>query len=72
VEFVGKQEIKSCLFIALAGTLSCQFKASGKGSRRRRNDDNINDLDISRDLNTLFSGDSENVFLVKASYWWNL
>jgi len=35
-------------------------------------DDNISDLDISRDLNALFSGDSENVFLVKASYWWNL
>jgi hypothetical protein len=35
-------------------------------------DDNLNDLDFSRDLDRLFSGNSENVFLVKASYWWNL
>ncbi len=35
-------------------------------------DDNINNLDVQRDLDRLFSGDSENVFLVKASYWWNL
>ena len=35
-------------------------------------DDNINNLDIQRDLDRLFSGDSENVFLVKASYWWSL
>lgn len=35
-------------------------------------DDNLNNLDIQRDLDRLFSGDSENVFLVKASYWWNL
>jgi hypothetical protein len=34
--------------------------------------EDYNDLDISRDLDRLFSGDSENVFLVKASYWWNL
>ncbi|MEE9555164.1 MAG: DUF5916 domain-containing protein [candidate division Zixibacteria bacterium] len=39
---------------------------------RSEPDDNLNDLDISRDLNRLFSGESENVFLVKASYWWNL
>ena len=36
-----------------------------------RNED-LNNLDVSRDLDRLFSGDSENVFLVKASYWWNL
>ncbi len=35
-------------------------------------DDNLNDLDFSRDLDRLFSGNSENVFLVKASYWWSL
>jgi hypothetical protein len=35
-------------------------------------DENLNNLDIQRDLDRLFSGDSENVFLVKASYWWNL
>jgi hypothetical protein len=34
--------------------------------------EDYNDLDVSRDLDRLFSGDSENVFLVKASYWWNL
>jgi len=32
----------------------------------------INDLELSRDLENLFSGDAENVFLIKASYWWNL
>ena len=35
-------------------------------------DDSINNLEVSRDLDRLFSSDSENVFLVKASYWWNL
>lgn len=35
-------------------------------------DDTINNLDLSRDLKNLFSGDAENVFLIKASYWWNL
>ncbi|MCP4580747.1 MAG: carbohydrate binding family 9 domain-containing protein [candidate division Zixibacteria bacterium] len=35
-------------------------------------DGSLNNLEVSRDLDRLFSGDSENVFLVKASYWWNL
>jgi hypothetical protein len=35
-------------------------------------DDNINNLDVQRDLDRLFSGVSENVFLVKVSYWWNI
>ena len=34
--------------------------------------DFVNDLEVSRDLDNLFSGDAENVFLIKASYWWNL
>jgi hypothetical protein len=34
-------------------------------------DNSINDLEIQRDLDRLFSGESENVFLIKASYWWN-
>jgi len=36
------------------------------------NNEDLNNLDVSRDLDRLFSGDSENVFLVKASYWWSL
>jgi hypothetical protein len=31
-----------------------------------------NDLDISRDLQTAFSSEAENILLVKASYWWNM
>jgi hypothetical protein len=34
--------------------------------------DQLNNLDYERDLKNMFSGDAENVFLVKASYWWNL
>jgi len=33
--------------------------------------ENVNNLVVRRDLDRLFSGDSENVFLVKISYWWN-
>jgi len=33
--------------------------------------DNVNNLVVKRDLHRLFSGDSDNVFLVKISYWWN-
>ncbi len=32
----------------------------------------LNNLEFSRDLENLFSGDAENVFLIKASYWWNM
>ena len=32
----------------------------------------INNLEFSRDIKNLFSGNAENVFLVKVSYWWNL
>ena len=39
---------------------------------RSDSDDNINNLEVERDLDRLFSGDSENVFLIKVSYWWNL
>jgi hypothetical protein len=35
-------------------------------------DDTVNNLDISRDINRMFSGDAENLFLVKASYWMNI
>jgi len=35
-------------------------------------DNTINDLEVKRDLDRLFSGDAENVFLVKVNYWWNL
>jgi hypothetical protein len=35
-------------------------------------DNTINNLEVSRDLKNLFSGNAENVFLVKASYWWNI
>jgi len=35
-------------------------------------DDTANNLDLSRDLNRLFSSGSRNIFLIKASYWWNL
>jgi len=35
-------------------------------------DDSINNLDINRDLDRLFSSESQNVFLIKASYWWNI
>ena len=35
-------------------------------------DDTINDLDLSRDFDRFFSAGSENLFLVKASYWLNI
>jgi hypothetical protein len=35
-------------------------------------DPSLSNLDYSRDLKRLFSGDAENVFLIKASYWWNM
>ena len=35
-------------------------------------DDNLNDLDFSRDLGRMFSGNSENVLLIKVSHWWSL
>jgi hypothetical protein len=40
-------------------------------TRAMSNVESFNNLDVSRDLKRLFSGDAENVFLVKASYWWN-
>ena len=35
-------------------------------------DNTVNDMDISRDLDRLFSGDAQNIFLIKASYWMNI
>ena len=35
-------------------------------------DDTINDLDLSRDFDRFFSAGSENLFLIKASYWLNI
>jgi hypothetical protein len=32
----------------------------------------VNDLDMSRDFNRLFSGRGENVFVIKASHWMNI
>lgn len=31
-----------------------------------------NDLSLSRDIDTAFSSDADNVWLVKVSYWWNI
>ncbi len=35
-------------------------------------DRSVHNLDLNRDLGRLFSAGSNNVWLVKASYWWNL
>jgi len=35
-------------------------------------DPSVNDLDLSRDLDRLFSSGSRNLFLIKASYWMNI
>ncbi len=35
-------------------------------------DDQHNNLDINRDINRLFSRGATNIFLIKASYWWNV
>lgn len=35
-------------------------------------DDSVNNLDFSRDFKRLFSGNAQNVFLIKASYWLNI
>jgi hypothetical protein len=39
---------------------------------RAETDHSVNNLDISRDLDRLFSYGSSNIWLVKASYWWNI
>ncbi len=39
---------------------------------RSESDDSVNNLDLNRDLDRLFSAGSSNVWLVKASYWWNI
>ena len=39
---------------------------------RSETDRKVNDLDISRDLDRMFSAGANNVWLVKASYWWNI
>jgi len=39
---------------------------------RSQNDDRFNDLDFSRDFDRFFSAGSENIFLIKASYWMNM
>jgi hypothetical protein len=35
-------------------------------------DQTANNLDVSRDLKRMFSGEAENIFLVKASYWMSM
>jgi hypothetical protein len=35
-------------------------------------DSDVNNLDVSRDMKRLFSNGANNVWLVKASYWWNI
>jgi hypothetical protein len=35
-------------------------------------DPTVNNLDFSRDVKRMFSGDAQNVFLVKTSYWMNI
>lgn len=39
---------------------------------RSHSDDSLRDLDFSRDIERMFSGDADNLFLVKASYWVNI
>jgi hypothetical protein len=39
---------------------------------RSQSDDRVNDLDFSRDFDRFFSAGSENIFLIKASYWMNM
>ncbi|MCP4566578.1 MAG: carbohydrate binding family 9 domain-containing protein [FCB group bacterium] len=39
---------------------------------RSESDYSVNNLDFTRDFDRLFSTGAENVFLVKASYWWNI
>lgn len=39
---------------------------------RMENDRTVNNLDFNRDFDRLFSGGGDNVFLIKASYWWNI
>lgn len=39
---------------------------------RNETDHDHNNLDVNRDMKRLFSGGADNVFLVKASYWWNI
>jgi hypothetical protein len=41
-------------------------------TRARSEVGNYNNLDLSRDLDIAFSSEAENIWLVKASYWWNL
>ncbi|MEZ5359328.1 MAG: DUF5916 domain-containing protein [Candidatus Zixiibacteriota bacterium] len=42
-------------------------------TRERYESDKTQDnLDVNRDIKRLFSGGADNVFLVKASYWWNI
>ncbi|MFH2037143.1 MAG: DUF5916 domain-containing protein [Candidatus Zixiibacteriota bacterium] len=35
-------------------------------------DDTINNLNLSRDFKRMFSGDAQNIFLIKTSYWMNI
>lgn len=34
--------------------------------------DQLNDLKVSRDIDQFFSAGAQNLFLIKASYWWNI
>jgi hypothetical protein len=35
-------------------------------------DDSLNNLDMTRDFDRFFTGDAENVFLIKTSYWFSI
>lgn len=39
---------------------------------RSDSDDTLNDLNLSRDMRRMFSGDADNLFMVKVSYWLNV
>lgn len=41
-------------------------------TRAQQDSGDYDNLDVSRDLKTAFSSDAENIWLVKASYWWNI
>ncbi|MFH2056189.1 MAG: DUF5916 domain-containing protein [bacterium] len=41
-------------------------------TRAQQDSGDYNNLDVSRDLETAFSSDAENIWLIKASYWWNI
>ncbi|MCP4547808.1 MAG: hypothetical protein GY835_15205 [bacterium] len=67
------------LFSALNSTLLLRWEY-GPGSTMylvwtracAKDDDTVNKLDWSKDLDRFFSGEAENVFMAKVSYWFNM